>query len=238
MEVTLSMHEPYFSAENLYKVWDTVTVDFSFTAERGTMTTIVGPSGSGKSTVLRLIAGLDRFDKRTAAADAPRIMLDGRDITALAPGRRETGMVAQSGALFPHLTVEDNVGYGLECRGISRKESRIRAEAFLAKFRLEGFAKRYPETLSGGESQRVALARTLIVQPKLVLFDEPLSALDAPLRRKLAEDIREMQRATGFTGIMVTHDINEAKSMSDRIILMGKGKKQWEGKPEEFSEAL
>lgn len=281
MEVTLSMHEPYFSAENLYKVWDTVTVDFSFTAERGTMTTIVGPSGSGKSTVLRLIAGLDtgdsRVDNDNAHADnddnhagngalasssntlasnsdtltdsseaqpgkhnsfAPHITLDGKDITHLEPGKRETGMVAQSGALFLHLTVEDNVAYGLECRGMSKKESRRQAESFLAKFNLEGFAKRYPETLSGGEAQRVALARTLIVQPKLVLFDEPLSALDAPLRKKLAEDIRMMQKETAFTGIMVTHDINEAKTISDTIILMEKGRKKWEGKPAEFSERL
>ena len=260
MEATLSMHEPYFSAENLYKVWDTVTVDFSFTAERGTMTTIVGPSGSGKSTVLRLIAGLDTCDNRADSDDAqaksvtsagnsdaqpgkhnssaPHIMLDGKDITHLEPGKRETGMVAQSGALFLHLTVEDNVAYGLECRGMSKKESRRQAESFLAKFNLEGFAKRYPETLSGGEAQRVALARTLIVQPKLVLFDEPLSALDAPLRKKLAEDIRMMQKETAFTGIMVTHDINEAKTISDTIILMEKGRKKWEGKPAEFSERL
>lgn len=226
------MSDAYFYADNLYKVWDTVTVDFSFAAERGTMTTIVGPSGSGKSTVLRLIAGLDTYDK------IPHIVLDGKDITNLAPGKRETGMVAQSGALFPHLTVEDNVGYGLECRGMSKKESRAQADAFLAKFKLEGFAKRYPETLSGGEAQRVALARTLIVQPKLVLFDEPLSALDAPLRKKLAEDIRAMQKETNFTGIMVTHDINEAKTISDHIILVEKGKKRWEGKPAEFSESL
>ena len=227
----------YFSAENIYKVWDTVTVDFSFTAGRSTMTTIVGPSGSGKSTVLRIIAGLDQCDKRKDASETC-ITLDGKNITNCAPGKRECGMVMQNGALFLHLTVEDNVAYGLQCRGMSKKESRMKAEEFLTKFKLEGFSKRYPETLSGGEAQRVALARTLIVQPKLVLFDEPLSAVDAPLRQQLAEDIRAMQKVTGFTGIMVTHDISEAKATSDTIILMEKGKKCWEGKPELFSEDL
>ena len=237
----------YFSAENIYKVWNTVTVDFSFTADRSTMTTIVGPSGSGKSTVLRIIAGLDQCDESkpltnhtsiSASSKIPRITLDGTNLTNCAPGKRECGMVMQNGALFLHLTVEDNVAYGLQCRGMSKKESRMQAEEFLTKFKLEGFAKRYPETLSGGEAQRVALARTLIVRPKLVLFDEPLSAVDAPLRKQLAEDIRAMQKATGFTGIMVTHDISEAKTVSDTIILMEKGKKRWEGKPELFSEDL
>ena len=229
----------YFEAEHLYKIWDTVTVDFSFTAEKGTMTTIVGPSGSGKSTVLRIIAGLDQMDKRAQDDTCTaRLSLDGRSLINLAPGKRETGMVAQNGALFLHLNVADNVAYGLECRGISKKEARRQAEAYLAQFKMEGFAERYPETLSGGEAQRVALARTLIVQPKLVLFDEPLSAIDAPLRRQLAEDIRTLQHKTNFTGIMVTHDLNEAKNISDKIILMKSGKKWWEGRPSEFSEAV
>jgi len=226
----------YFSAQNLYKAWDTVTVDFSFTAEHGTMTAIVGPSGSGKSTVLRLIAGLEQPDAH--GTSEMHIFLDGNETTHLSPGRRDTGMVMQNGALFLHLTVEDNVSYGLECRGFSKKESRVQAESFLAKFNLAGFAKRYPETLSGGEAQRVALARTLIVHPKLVLFDEPLSAVDAPLRKKLADDIRAMQRETGFTGIMVTHDIEEAKAISDTIILLEKGKMKWQGNPSAFSEEL
>ena len=230
----------FLKAQNLYKSFDSVTIDFSFTVQKGTMTTIVGPSGSGKSTVLRLIAGLEKNDEQTSKDNSkqPHIFLDGKEITNLAPGKRETGMVAQSGALFLHLTVEDNVGYGLECRGLSKKESRRRANLFLKKFNLEGFAKRYPETLSGGEAQRVALARTLIVEPKLVLFDEPLSAIDAPLRKQLAEDIRQMQQQTHFTGIMVTHDLTEAKNISDNIILMEKGEKVWEGKPDSFSESL
>src|SRR5574344_649963 len=135
----------YFEAKNLYKTWDTVIVDFSFSADRGTMTTIVGPSGSGKSTVLRLIAGLEKNDERTSKDNSkqPHIFLDRKEITNLAPGKRETGMVAQSGALFLHLTVEDNVGYGLECRGLSKKESRRKANLFLKDFNLDGFAKRY-----------------------------------------------------------------------------------------------
>jgi ABC-type Fe3+/spermidine/putrescine transport system ATPase subunit len=227
---------PYFEARNLYKVWDTVTVDFSFTADYGTMTTIVGPSGSGKSTVLRLIAGLDTNDSRTQN-NSSQVILDGADITSLAPGKRNTGMVMQSGALFLHLTVQDNVAYGLECRGVSKTEARTKAVEFLEQYNLGGFAKRYPDTLSGGEAQRVALARTLIIQPKLVLFDEPLSALDAPLRRKLAEDIRVLQKKNHFTGIMVTHDISEAKVMSDKIIVMKSGQKKWEGIPSDFNES-
>src|SRR5574344_665951 len=227
----------YFEAKNLYKTWDTVTVDFSFSADRGTMTTIVGPSGSGKSTVLRLIAGLDKNDVRTDKSLFSCIMLDGSNITSLPPGKRQTGMVMQSGALFLNMTVEDNVAYGLQCQGISKKDARQQAQSFLAKFNLTGFSKRFPDTLSGGEAQRVALARTLIVHPKLVLFDEPLSALDAPLRKKLAEDIRTMQQETQFTGIMVTHDIAEAKAVSDKIILMHSGQKKWEGLPSEFKES-
>ncbi len=228
---------PFFEASGLYKEWDSVTVDLSLAAERGTMTAVVGPSGSGKSTALRIIAGLEKNGSRSGGADGDfRIMLDGKDITRLPPGKRDTGMVAQSGALFLHLTVEDNVGYGLVCRGIPKRESRRMAAEFLARFNLDGFAKRYPDTLSGGEAQRVALARTLIVRPKLVLLDEPLSAVDAPLRRRLAEDIRGMQRETQFTGIMVTHDLSEAKAVSDRIVILDRGRKRWEGAPEAFSE--
>src|SRR5574344_867279 len=146
-------------------------------------------------------------------------------------------MVMQSGALFLNMTVEDNVAYGLQCQGISKKDARQQAQSFLAKFNLTGFSKRFPDTLSGGEAQRVALARTLIIHPKLVLFDEPLSALDAPLRRKLAEDIRVLQKKNHFTGIMVTHDISEAKVMSDKIIVMKSGQKKWEGIPSDFNES-
>ena len=222
----------YFSAENLYESFDSVTVDVSFECEKGTMTSIVGPSGSGKSTVLRLICGLDKPGKNQ------KIALDGVDITAEKPAKRRIGMVFQKNTLFNHLRVEDNVAYGLVSNGMNKKAARAEATAFLKDFGLEGFEKRYPDTLSGGEAQRVSLARTLIMKPKLVLFDEPLSALDAPLRKKLAMLIRELQKTFGFTGIMVTHDINEAKTVSDRIILMKDGKIFWTGSPEDFDEKM
>lgn len=227
----------YLECTGLYKDWGQaaggVCVDVSFQAQKGSMTSIVGASGCGKSTVLRLIAGILRADRRAVPMT---IQLDGKDITKLPPGKRECGLVFQSGALFLHKSVEDNVAYGLECRGMKKREARQQARDFLALFNMQDFAKRYPETLSGGEAQRVALARTLIVQPKLVLLDEPLSALDAPMRKKLAEEIVSLQKKVGFTAVMVTHDVREAKLMSDRIILMEKGRIQWEGAADAFAE--
>ena len=147
-------------------------------------------------------------------------------------------MVFQSHTLFDHLKIEDNVAYGLVSNGVKKRDAREKAHDFLKYFGLEGFEKRYPATLSGGEAQRVALARTLIMNPKLVLFDEPLSALDAPLRKKLAALIRDLQKTLGFTGIMVTHDIREAKNISDKIIMMKKGRILWQGNPEAFDEGM
>ncbi len=226
----------YLDCKKLYKDWKSegnaagVCLDISFQAQKGSMTSIVGASGCGKSTVLRLIAGILKTERKDM-----EIWLDGKDISKLPPGKRECGLVFQSGALFLHMSVEDNVAYGLECRGMKKKEAREQARDFLSRFNMQEFAKRYPETLSGGEAQRVALARTLIVRPKLVLLDEPLSALDAPMRKKLAEEIVELQKKEGFTAIMVTHDIQEAKLMSDRIILMEKGRIRWEGAASDFT---
>ncbi len=222
--------EDFVHCEGLYKKWDSVTVDISFDAAEASFTSIVGQSGSGKSTVLRLIAGLETSDSPHTC-----ITLGGRDIGSLPPGKRECGMVFQNSSLFLHKSVQDNVGYGLRCKGLSKKESRRQAVDFLATFRMQDFARRYPETLSGGEAQRVALARTLIVRPRLVLLDEPLSALDASLRMALGREIRAMQQQLGFTAIMVTHDLREAKELSDRIIVMKKGKKVWEGESGRFS---
>ncbi|MBQ9538576.1 MAG: ABC transporter ATP-binding protein [Treponema sp.] len=228
----------YFECCGLYKNWGlcskgSVEVDISFQADKASMTSIVGPSGCGKSTVLRLIAGILKTDTRDKKT---RIMLDGKDIATLAPGKRECGLVFQSGALFLNMTVQDNVAYGLICRGIKKEEARKQARHFLNLFNIQDLACRYPESLSGGEAQRVSLARTLIVKPKLILLDEPLSALDAPMRKKLAEEIVAMQKKEGFTSIMVTHDINEAKMMSDRIIVMEKGRIKWQGDAEDFSD--
>lgn len=222
----------YFTAENLKQNFDSIDIDVSFECEEKTMTCIVGPSGSGKSTVLRLISGLNK------PCAEQKLVLDGKNINFLSPEKRGIGMVFQSHSLFNHLRVEDNVAYGLVSKGMKKKEARKLAVEFLKSFELEGFEKRWPETLSGGEAQRVALARTLITKPKLVLFDEPLSALDAPLRKKLAALIKKLQKDFGFTGIMVTHDINEAKTVSDKIILMKNGKIFWDGKTDDFDETL
>ncbi|NLK46902.1 MAG: ABC transporter ATP-binding protein [Treponema sp.] len=222
----------YFIAENLREKFDNISIDVSFECEKGTMTSIVGASGSGKSTVLRLICGLDKPEP------AQKIILDGIDITGEKPAKRKIGMVFQNHSLFNHLRVDDNVAYGLVSSGMRKKEARIVATDFLKAFGLAGFEKRYPNTLSGGEAQRVSLARTLIMKPKLVLFDEPLSALDAPLRKKLASLILTLQKTFDFTGIMVTHDINEAKAVSDKIILMKNGKIFWSGKSKDFDEKM
>lgn len=228
----------YFSAENLVKNFDSVKIDVSFACEKETITSIVGPSGSGKSTILKLIAGLEKCDGTEKSEKKARIILDGKEISSLPPAKREIGMVFQNHALFSHLRVEDNVSYGLVSKGIRKKDARKMASDFLTLFGLAGFEKRMPDSLSGGESQRVSLARTLIVRPKLVLFDEVFSALDAPLRKKLSALILELKNSFKFTGIMVTHDIEEAKRLSDKIILIKKGKLIWQGKPGEFSEEM
>lgn len=225
----------YFSAENLVKNFDSVKIDVLFACEKETITSIVGPSGSGKSTILKLIAGLEKCDESEKKA---KIILEGKEISNLPPAKREIGMVFQNHALFSHLRVDDNVSYGLVSKGIRKKDARKMASDFLTLFGLSGFEKRMPDSLSGGESQRVSLARTLIVRPKLVLFDEVFSALDAPLRKKLSALILELKKSFKFTGIMVTHDIEEAKRLSDKIILIKKGKLIWQGKPDEFSEEM
>ena len=232
----------YFEVAGLQKTWPGIRIEFSCSIEKGCMLGIAGRSGSGKSTVLRLIAGLLEPDK-TGHGQNTVLTLDGRNLLSVKPARRGVGMVFQAAALFPHMRVDDNVAYGLRCLsrsrgGLSKKQSRIRAAEFLAEFGLEGFAERYPDSLSGGEAQRVSLARTLIVQPDLVLFDEPFSSLDAPLRKKLAADIRSLQKKIGFTGIVVTHDIEEAKFMCDDITVLRRGSQIWTGKPQDFGEEI
>jgi len=221
--------------ENLKKTWENAdsafTLDIDFSVDKGEMLCIAGQSGSGKSTILRIISGILPFEK------GARLVLDGKDISTLPPGKRDIGMVFQNPTLFPHMRVEDNIAFGLISRKVAKKDARFRAAALLERFGLSGFAKRYPDSLSGGEAQRVALARTLIVEPKLVLFDEPFSSLDAPLRKSLALDIRQSQRELGFTGILVTHDIDEAKTMSDRVIVLKKGHLFWQGVAKDFEES-
>ncbi len=222
----------YFEAKNLTQDFETIKLNVSFECEKASMTCIVGPSGSGKSTVLRLICGLNK------ASSSQKIILDGKDITNVPSSKRQIGMVFQNHTLFDHLNVVDNISYGLISNGMKKNDARKLASEFLKQFELEGFDKRFPNTLSGGEAQRVCLARTLIMQPKLLLFDEPLSALDAPLRKKLGNLIKNLQKTFGFTGIMVTHDINEAKLLGDKIILIKNGKIFWNGNAQDFDEKM
>ena len=213
----------YFIVKNIHKTWETKVIEFSLECERGTMTCLLGPSGCGKSTVLNIIAGLEVNDNLAALRQAQgplMIELDGQRIDNLPPSQRQIGMVFQSGALFNHLTVEDNVAYGLISQGIKKRQARAQAKEYITLFGLSGFEKRMPQTLSGGEKQRVALARTLITQPKLVLLDEPFSALDTDLRHRMAAQLRKWQQEIGFTAIMVTHDEEEAKTVADKIVRM------------------
>lgn len=205
--------EKYFEVRELKKSWPMKDVEISFEMERGEALALLGPSGCGKSSVLRMIAGL-------LAPDSGSVILDGIDITQLSAGKRKIGMVFQEHALFPHLSVEDNIGYGLVSGGAGRKESRKKAAEWLELMGLSGFAKRRPDSLSGGEKQRVSLARTLAVEPLLVLFDEPLSSLDTGLRGRLQEDLRARQQESGYTALYVTHDEQESEILADRIIRM------------------
>jgi spermidine/putrescine transport system ATP-binding protein len=186
--------------------------------------TLLGPSGCGKTTLLRLLAG---FEHPTAGT----ILLDGHDLTATPPNRRPINTVFQSYALFPHLNVEQNIGFGLERLGKTEAEVKARVARMLQLVRLDGFAARRPSQLSGGQQQRVALARALAPNPRLLLLDEPLSALDQKLRREMQSELKRMQRETGIAFVLVTHDQEEALSMSDRIAVMNAGRILQVGSP-------
>ena len=181
--------------------------------EGATLVTLLGPSGCGKTTLLRLIAGLEQ-------ASAGRLSIGGRDVTLLSAGERNVSMVFQSYALFPHMTVLENVAYGLVSSGLGRREAAGRAEAALETVGLAGFGARLPSEMSGGQQQRVAVARALVLEPEVLLFDEPLSNLDARLRRAMREEIRALQQRLGLTVVYVTHDQSEALAVSDRIVVM------------------
>ena len=222
----------YLEIQNLHMDYENISIDFSATLEKGKTLAIVGHSGSGKSTILRMIAGLLPSGKNA------KIHLDDKDITKLPPNKRDIGMVFQSPCLFEHLKIIDNATFALDCKGISKKQRQEIGKDWLKRFGLDSMENRLPHTLSGGEAQRVSLVRTLIAEPKVVLFDEPFSALDAPLRKKLTADLSTWQKELGFTAILVTHDIEEAKKLGDKIIVMKAGKMAWEGKPEDFVEEL
>ncbi len=186
------------------------------TVERGEFFTLLGPSGSGKTSLLRLIAGFERLD-------AGRIELDGRDVGGLPPYLRETNTVFQDYALFPHMTVAENIGYGLRVKGIGNPERRRRVEEALAMVRLDSLGGRRPNQLSGGQRQRVALARAIVNQPAVLLLDEPLGALDLKLRQEMQLELKRIQKEVGITFVYVTHDQEEALTMSDRIAVMAHG---------------
>ncbi|CAK9888055.1 MULTISPECIES: ABC transporter ATP-binding protein [Pseudomonas] len=209
----------FVSVQNLQKSYagSPVFNDINCQIERGEFVTLLGPSGCGKSTLLRCIAGL-------TAVDSGRILLDGNDLVPLSPQKRGIGMVFQSYALFPNMTVEQNVAFGLRMQKVNRDDSQARVREVLQLVELQDFARRYPHQLSGGQCQRVALARSLVTRPRLLLLDEPLSALDARIRKHLREQIRAIQRELGLTTIFVTHDQEEALTMSDRIFLMNQGR--------------
>ncbi len=195
----------------------------------GEFFTLLGPSGSGKTTLLRLIAGFER-------ADAGRIELGGRDVTSVPPYARETNTVFQDYALFPHMTVADNIGYGLRVKGVPRAERRERVQRALRMVRLLGLEGRRPNQLSGGQRQRVALARAVINEPEVLLLDEPLGALDLKLRQEMQLELKRIQKAVGITFVYVTHDQEEALTMSDRMAVMANGQIQQIGPPEEVYE--
>ncbi|WPC03803.1 ABC transporter ATP-binding protein [Pseudomonas benzenivorans] len=208
----------YLSIRGLHKRYGATPIfsDIHCEIGQGEFVTLLGPSGCGKSTLLRCIAGLTEVD-------GGQILLGGEDLVPLAPQKRGIGMVFQSYALFPNMTVRGNVAFGLRMQQVDKAQSRRRVDEALEMVELGEFAERYPHQLSGGQCQRVALARSLVTRPRLLLLDEPLSALDARIRKHLREQIRSIQQELGLTTLFVTHDQEEALVMSDRICLMNAG---------------
>ncbi len=203
--------------------------DFSLSVAKGEFICLLGPSGCGKTTTLQMVAG---FIQPTRG----RIELDGRDITGLRSNRRGLGIVFQSYALFPHMTAAQNVAFGLETRGVAAAERVERVARALELVHLAGLAQRYPRELSGGQRQRVALARALVIQPPVLLLDEPMAALDAKLREEMQIELRALQRRVGITTLMVTHDQTEAMTLADRIVLLNHGRIEQMGVPFEMYE--
>ncbi len=198
--------------------------DIALAVKKGEFVSLLGPSGCGKTTTLQMIAG---FVEPTAGS----VMLEGRNLLAVPAAKRGLGIVFQNYALFPHMTVTENVAFGLEMRNVARSERQQRVVETLALVGLAGFAERHPAQLSGGQQQRVALARALVIRPGLLLLDEPLSNLDAKLREEMQVELRRIQRAVGITTLMVTHDQAEALALSDRVVLMQAGRIEQEDSP-------
>jgi len=225
------MAEPFLKIDKISKTFKdnqvVKGVDLAF--NKGEFVSLLGPSGCGKTTILRMIAG---FEAPTTGA----IVVDGKDITALPPNQRKIGMVFQAYALFPNMNVADNIAFGLRIANAPRAERDARVEEMLKLIGLPGYGKRFPFELSGGQQQRVALARALAPRPRMLLLDEPLSALDAKIRVSLREEIRAIQRELAITTVFVTHDQEEALSISDRIVVMNAGKVEQVGTPREVYE--
>ena len=223
------MAAPFLKIENVTKSFKdnqvVKGVDLAF--NKGEFVSLLGPSGCGKTTILRMIAG---FEAPTTGS----IVVDGRDITALPPNQRKIGMVFQAYALFPNMNVAENIGFGLKIANASREEREARVNEMLKLIGLPGYGKRFPFELSGGQQQRVALARAIAPRPSMLLLDEPLSALDAKIRVSLREEIRAIQRELAITTVFVTHDQEEALSISDRIVVMNAGKVEQFGTPFEI----
>jgi spermidine/putrescine ABC transporter ATP-binding subunit len=201
--------------------------NFSLRIAPGELVSLLGPSGCGKTTILRTVAGF-------VMPDAGSVLLGGVDVTDWPPNRRDVGMLFQSYALFPHMTVQANVGYGLRMRGVPRWERRRRVDKVLEQVRLTGLGQRYPRQLSGGQQQRVALARAIVINPSVLLLDEPLSNLDARLRQEMRAEIRQIQQSLGITTIFVTHDQEEALTLSDRVVVMNGGHAEQVGTPSDI----
>ena len=223
------MADALLRVEGLSKSFEGTQVlrDLSFEVQRGEFVTLLGPSGCGKTTTLRIVAGL-------LAPDAGRVILSGSDITDAPPEKRPLNTVFQNYALFPHMNVEKNISYGLRMRGAKKAEWRPKVAEMLRLVQLEGCEKRMPSQLSGGQCQRVAIARTLILQPELLLLDEPLGALDLKLRRQMQVELKAIQKRLGVAFVYITHDQEEALNMSDRIAVMRNGRFEQMGTPEQI----
>jgi putative spermidine/putrescine transport system ATP-binding protein len=211
----------------LAKSWPGFDLELDMEVARGEIVAVLGPSGCGKSSLLRLISGLEQ-------PDAGRIIVEGRDLSGLPPERRGIGMVFQDFALFPHMSVRRNIEFGPRMRRASRAARRVDAEALAASFEIGPLLERSPYSLSGGEQQRVALARSLAAKPSIMLLDEPLSSLDASLRRRLRAEIADRLKAAGMTALIVTHDAEEALAVSDRLYILRAGRVEAAGAPEEL----
>ena len=207
---------------------DAIAVDrLSLTVDKGEFVSLLGPSGCGKTTTLQMIAG---FVEPSAGA----ILLAERDLTTIKPAARGLGIVFQSYALFPHMTAAENIAFGLEMRRVAKAEQTRRVAEVLALVGLTGLSDRYPRRMSGGQQQRVALARALVIKPDVLLLDEPLSNLDAKLREEMQVELRQIQRTVGTTTILVTHDQGEAMALSDRIVVMNRGRAEQVARPTEI----